>query len=115
MNSSIILEEEYKNNIIQIIRKIEELKISYVEKWELLKQEVKIKSIHYSIKRQKTDKEKILKIEKEIAEIENMPHYLINMNRKRYLESQLSNLYDIKTKGTQIRSRAKWVQEGEKN
>ena len=81
MNSSILLEEEYKNNIIQIIRKFEELKISYVEKWELLKQEVKRKSIYYSIKRQKTDKEKILKIEKEISEIENMPHYLINMNR----------------------------------
>ena len=44
-----------------------------------------------------------------------MPHYLINMNRKRDLESQLSNLYDKKTKGAQIRSRAKWVQEGEKN
>ena len=86
MNSSILLEEEYKNKIIQIIRKIEELNISYVEKWELLKQEVKRKSIHYSIKRQKTEKEKILKIEKEIAEIENMPHYLINMNRKRDLK-----------------------------
>ena len=44
-----------------------------------------------------------------------MPHYLINMNRKRDLESQLSNLHDKKTKGAQIRSRAKWVQEGEKN
>ena len=41
MNSSILLKEEYKNNIIQIIRKIEELKFEYVEKWELLKQKVK--------------------------------------------------------------------------
>ena len=71
MNSSIILEEEYKN-IIQIIRKIDELKISYVEMWELLKQEVKRISIHFSNKRQKTDKEKILKIEKEFEDIENM-------------------------------------------
>ena len=34
MNSSILLKEEYKNNIIQIIRKIEELKFEYVEKWD---------------------------------------------------------------------------------
>ena len=46
----------------------------------------KRKSNHYSIKRQKTDKENILKIEKEIGEIENMPHYLMNMNRKRDLK-----------------------------
>ena len=36
----------------------------------------------------------------------------ISINRKRDLEYQLSNLHDKKTKGAQIRSRAKWVQEG---
>ena len=39
---------------------------------------------------------------------------LINMNRKRDLESQQSNVNDKKTKVAQIRSRAKWVQQGEK-
>lgn len=37
------------------------------------------------------------------------------MNRKRKLENQLNNLYDKKAQGAQIRSRAKWVSDGEKN
>lgn len=37
------------------------------------------------------------------------------MNRKRELETQLSYLIDKKPNGAQIRSRAKWIQEGEKN
>ena len=36
------------------------------------------------------------------------------MNRKRDLESQLNNFYDEKARGAQIRSRAKWISEGEK-
>ena len=36
------------------------------------------------------------------------------MNRKRDLESRLNNFYDDKARGTQIRSRAKWISEGEK-
>ena len=38
----------------------------------------------------------------------------INMNRKRDLESLLNYFYDEKARGAQIRSRAKWVSEGEK-
>ena len=37
------------------------------------------------------------------------------MNKKRDLESQLNKLYYKKTTGAQIRSRAKWRNEGEKN
>ena len=37
------------------------------------------------------------------------------MNRKRELEDRLSELYDQKCKGAQIRSRSKWINEGEKN
>lgn len=37
------------------------------------------------------------------------------MIRKRNLETQLNELYDRKSKGAQIRSRAKWINEGEKN
>lgn len=37
------------------------------------------------------------------------------MIRKRNLETQLNEFYDKKFKGAQIRSRAKWINEGEKN
>jgi hypothetical protein len=39
----------------------------------------------------------------------------IDMNRKRYLETSLTNLINEKSKGAQIRSRANWVEKGEKN
>ena len=53
-------------------------------------------------------------MENELNEIENLPHILIDMNRKRNLESRLSNVYDEKIRGAQIRSRANWISEGEK-
>lgn len=37
------------------------------------------------------------------------------MIRKKELENELHALYEIKSKGAQIRSRAKWIDEGEKN
>lgn len=37
------------------------------------------------------------------------------MTRKKDLENQLDKLYENKSKGAQIRSRDKWIDEGEKN
>ena len=38
------------------------------------------------------------------------------MNEKKNpLENELSKLYDKKSKGAQIRSRVKWIEEGERN
>lgn len=37
------------------------------------------------------------------------------MIRKRNFETQLNELYDRKSKGAKIRSRAKWISEGGKN
>lgn len=37
------------------------------------------------------------------------------MIRKRNLQTQLNELYHKKAKGAQIKSRAKWINEGEKN
>ena len=37
------------------------------------------------------------------------------MNEKKTLENELSQLYDKKSKGAEIRSRVKWIEEGERN
>ena len=39
----------------------------------------------------------------------------IDMNKKQKLESELKELINKKAKGAQIRSRAKWIDEGETN
>lgn len=86
-----------------------------IQKWENLKYEVKNFSISFSINSQKKIKDQIRNIEKEISNMETLPYSMIDMNKKRDLESQLNILYDKKATGAQIRSRAKWINEGEKN
>ena len=46
--------------------------------------------------------------------MESLLYHLIDMNKKHDLENHLNNLYDKKSKGAHIRSRANWVNEGEK-
>ena len=58
---------------------------------------------------------KIWGLEKQISDIENSSSLDININRKRELENQLNEIIDTKSKGAQIRPRANWVNEGEKN
>ena len=49
-----------------------------------------------------------------LQDIEDKPANEINMNEKKTLENELSQLYDKKSKGAQIRSRVKWIEEGER-
>ena len=68
--------------------------------WENLKQAIK----SFSKRLSRSVKEKIKRIEKEIIEIENKDSFLMDINRKRDLENELSEQIDKKTSGAQIRS-----------
>ena len=57
----------------------------------------------------------IRKIENEISLLENNLNVVCDMNKKRALDAQLDNLCNSKAKGVQVRSRYKWITEGEKN
>lgn len=83
-------------------------------KWELIKFKIKTISIEYCKNRSKNFKKRIHEIENEIEQMENKHFTEINMIRKKDLENQVDNLYEIKAKGAQIRSRARWLDEGEK-
>ena len=82
--------------------------------WENLKHAIKSFCVNFSKRLSRSVKEKIKRIEQEIQDIENKDSLLIDMNRKRYLENELSELIDKKTFGAQIRSRANWIEQGEK-
>ena len=82
--------------------------------WENLKHAIKSFCVNFSKRLSRSVKEKIKRIEQEIQDIENMDSLLIDMNRKRDLENELSELIDKKTFGAQIRSRANWIEQGEK-
>ena len=64
---------------------------------------------------QKCIKQNIFTLEKEITDIEDSPSDTIDMVKKKDIEKELSALCNDKFRGAQIRSRAKWIEEGEKN
>ena len=60
-------------------------------------------------------REKITLIEKEMENMENSQCNNINNRKLKALYTNLNELYDKKIKGAQIRSKAKWIESGEKN
>ena len=57
----------------------------------------------FSTRNKKEWKHKIQNIEKEISRIDESTAENFNIKRKQYLENQLDELYNVKTKGAQIR------------
>ncbi len=90
--------------------------------WDFCKVRIKEESIKWSQKSSKQHKEQIKVIERELKETENdialaiEPENLTKLSIKREdLILKLNTFYHLKAEGAQIRSRAKWVEQGEKN
>ena len=116
LNSSYLEQDDYKAGIKQLCTEVTNMiDIDDIDKWELLKIKAKDFSINFAKCYRNDMKTKIQNIEKEISLIEESDSLTFDMNRKRQLELQLSMLYDEKCKGAQVRSRAKWIKEGEKS
>ena len=121
LNTSLLKNEEYKKNIKALIKtyqKIHENKTEILnthETWERLKLDIKNYSIQFSKSLRKSHKQKLKELENKIQEIEEKPFNEINMREKISFENELNQLIDNKCKGAQIRSRVKWLEEGEKN
>lgn len=86
--------------------------------WETIKCVIRGDTIRYSVKKARERKKLEIELEKEIDRLENLycqsldPQDLATLNvKKRELES----LYDYKAKGAMIRSKARWIEDGEKN
>ena len=112
--TSFLENNEYKEGVKYIIDNLENCG-SAINTWETLKIKIKDFSISFAKYYHKDINKKIWGLEKQISDIENSSSLDINMNRKRELENQLNEIIDTKSKGAQIRSRANWVNEGEKN
>ena len=114
LNVSYLDNEDYRVGIKNILQNIDD-QGNALDTWESFKNQVKDFSVKYSKQKQNSFKKTILSLEKEIEDINDSPSECFNMNRKRELEDRLSTLYDQKCKGAQVRSRSKWINEGEKN
>ena len=117
LNNDHLNDLDYGNNICNIIRKNDKIKMnSHQTKWEICKLEIRDYSIEYarvkSLQRTNTlqeleDELKMLMSDEKLTDIKT--------TRINELESQIEAIYNYKAKGAQIRSRVKFLEEGEKN
>ena len=120
INNSILDSDEYIQMIQKLIleykKHIEDLDDPR-QKWDMLKTEIRDHTIMFCRKRSKVSKDETNSLERKLKQIN------IDLDKgkkgredeKHEIEKQLETLYKEKAKGAQIRSRVKWVEEGERN
>ena len=86
-----------------------------IDKWERIKLKVKEFSVNFSIFQQKIIKTRTKIIEQEIEKMESGRTEDFDYRKLKELEAELDDIHDKRTKGAQIRSKAKWIEDGEKN
>ena len=123
MNNSLLKEKEYLNLINDLIDSFEvEMTDSSFEadiKWEILKKRVKEETINYSRDRALKRKNKSIQFSVELDALDTLLSK--EPNREDLIKKKQSLLLDIelleqdRIKSAHIRSKEKWIQEGEKN
>ena len=117
MNTSNLLDREYNINLRKFLKEkeieINELNCPH-ERWETIKHVIKEFSIEFSKKKSRSLKNNVIDIENKIKQIEEMPYNEINHTKKQSLEKELNEIYERKSKGAYIRSRANWIRYGDK-
>lgn len=114
LNVSYLENNNYKKGISDIVHNIDP-SLSLLTTWELIKRNVREFSIKFAKTEQKSFEQKIKTIEHEIGELEKEHADSFNYKKIKTLEVELDSLYHKKAKGAQIRSKIKWIEEGEKN
>lgn len=120
LNTNILNDSIYKEKIKILIQGVKE-KYNFLSKqmlWEICKIKIREYTIGYCTKKQKTKKSIIKQIENEIEQKEeelvasNYDHKILQEKNSKV--DKLHTLVEEQKVGAQIRSRAKWIEEGEK-
>ena len=122
LNNSVLDDQEYVIGIVDLIYDLEKQYSSvtcHALFWEYLKRKIKEYSISYCTKKAKdwhilqTELESKLRyLDEQIAKNIKIDKNIIARNE---IKQKLDDFYITKSKGYHIRSRAKWVEEGEKS
>ena len=125
INNSILINEDYKMLITNLINNYKDKILTSTDictLWDLFKTEVRDVTLNFCKQQaaEKKNKTKILelKLQKLNEKLNNIKYNSkINdiQNEIDIIEKELENIYITGTKGAQIRSRVKWIEEGEKN
>ena len=121
MNCDVLNEESYAEGIKDLFSEAMNEYGLHVTKgvlWDYVKIKIKQYSISYCINKARLKQDRIKIIETNLDSLDdklcNKKDSVIEEQRK-YLKKELDDLYNDKAKGYQIRSRAKWLEEGEKS
>ncbi len=119
--ASILNYEDVKTEVRRLIRKYwneAQIDNKYCSKWKLMKFEIAKYLRKYSsdlAKRRNAEEDEIVST---ITSLSQKPLDYLSTNEKEILteyQNKLDNLYMLKAKGAFIRSRQKWMEEGERN
>ena len=116
LNTDILKEEAYITGIKEIVSQTSEdyKDISKKLLWELCKIRIKEFSITYSINRRKLHKSKIKELEEKLDLLDKNEDTTSRKERK-ILKKELDIMYMSDARGAQIRSKARFVEDREKN
>ena len=123
LNTSILKEEAYMQIIKDVILKTKQdysSVLSNRDLWDFVKIKIKEMSIRYCIDRSKAKNIKHDKMEKRLANLEDMIRLSGDTTKSLKTERQniikeLDTFHSDRARACQIRSRAKWIEEGEKS
>ncbi len=117
LNSKFLKESAYRKLIEHTVREcLDEGWDDHRLVWEYIKIQIKTVSIRYGIQRAKKNKNNIDTLQNELDEINKNEDlgFLIDKDRKYTLEENIQKYYDEKREGSKIRSKIRWIKDGEK-
>ena len=116
-NADLLKHETFCSQIKSIINEVASHKdlISSLSKWEYLKHKIREFSIQFSKNLSKARTQVELEITRELSSLCNKSE-MDNETKLQILalQSKIDELYIQKAKGAYVRSRAKWIEKGEK-
>ena len=122
MNNSILIDEQYKTGIIALYNDTLDQysdNVSCILLWEYLKVKIKEFTISYCIRKSQSTKSEIKDLEEKLDLIDKSNNTELCADKtsceRRKLKEKLDSLYENRATGYFIRSRARWVEEGERS
>ena len=121
LNNSVLNDDEYREGILNLYTETTRQyggQVSNTLLWEFLKVKIKQCSISYCVMKSKTAQNQIKELEKRLDLLDELTSKELDNEESRIerklLKHQLDAMYEQKAAGYQVRSRAKWIEQGEK-
>ena len=116
LNTSVLSDEEYVKGVTDVIQQtiLDYAEIGSKLTWELCKVRIREYSIRYCTFKKRNDMSRIAVLEKQIRQLDDDSDPDV-IKDKKALKSELDHLYAHDAKGAHIRSRAVYIEQGEKS